>query len=280
MSAAAPEPHADSLPASQRRARRLLAEPTVRFFIVGALLFVGHRLVVGDSRVIVVTPGVRADAERGFRDTHLRAPTAAELDGELRAWEREEVLYREALRDGLDRHDGTIRTVLADRARARVAVGVAKRAPTEEDLQQWLAAHRSRYELPYRYEYESIAFAKTQPDAAVDAARAEQALRGGADARAIGRTVVGGNLSLEELRDRLGPTLAARIQHAPVGEWQRLEDDKSWWLVRVNTVAGGLLPAAALHEQLVTDWSFAERQRAVDEAVQGIVSRYRIEERR
>jgi hypothetical protein len=260
--------------------RRALAEPTVRFFIVGALLFVGHRLVVGDPRVIVVTPGVRADVERRFRDTHLRAPSAAELESEMRAWEREEVLYREALRDGLDRHDGTIRTVLADRARARVALGVAARAPTDAELQEWLAAHRSQYELPYRYDYESIAFAKTQPGAAGEAAKAEQALRDGADARALGRTVVGGNPSLEELRERLGPTLAARIQRAPVGAWQRLEDDKSWLLVRVNAVAGGLPPAAALHEQLVTDWSFAERQRAVADAVQGIVSHYRIEERR
>jgi hypothetical protein len=252
----------------------------VRFFIIGALLFAGHRLVVGDPRVIVVTPGVRADVERRFRDTHLRAPTAAELDSELRAWEREEVLYREALRDGLDRHDGTIRTVLADRARARAAAGISKRAPTEAELDQWLAAHRSRYEIPYRYDYETIAFPKARADAAIEAAKAERALHDGADARTLGRPISGGNLGVEELRDRLGPTVAARIQRAPAGGWQRVEDDKSWLLVRVNAVAGGLPPAAVLHEQLVTDWSFAERQRAVDEAVQAIVSRYRIEERR
>src|SRR5512141_907447 len=95
--------------------RRALAEPLFHFLVLGALLFVAHRLIVGDPRSIVVSAGVRADLERRFRDAnHGRAPTAAELNREIRTWERDEALYREALRDRLDRNDSTIRALLAD----------------------------------------------------------------------------------------------------------------------------------------------------------------------
>ena len=133
---------------------------------LGALLFVAHRLVVGDPRVIVVTPGVKADVARRFRDSHERPPSAAELDEALGAWKREEALYREALRERLDRNDATIRTVLADRVRARAAVGAPPREPTAAELEHWFAAHRSLYETPRRYDYGTVAFPRTDKTAA------------------------------------------------------------------------------------------------------------------
>jgi hypothetical protein len=48
-------------------------------------------------------------------------------------------------------------------------------------------------------------------------------------------------------------------------------------LVRVNAVEGGLPDADELRRRMVADWSFAEQQRAADQAVQAIVDRYRFE---
>jgi len=252
----------------------------VSFFALGALLFVAHRLVTGNPRVIAVTPGVRADVVRRFRDRTGRTPSAAELDGELGAWKRDEALYREALRDRLDRDDEAVRMLLVDRVRARAGLEVAKREPSPEELDRWLATHRSLYEAPRRYDYESIAFPKAQPSAAAQRERHEQALAAGAEARTLGRPIVGGTLTAEDLRQRLGPGLAARIQELPVGRWQRLESGDDLLLVRLNAIDGGLPPADELRARLAADWAFAERKRAVDEAVQAIVDRYRFEERR
>jgi hypothetical protein len=47
-------------------------------------------------------------------------------------------------------------------------------------------------------------------------------------------------------------------------------------LVRVE---GGLASVAELRERLVADWSRAREQEAVDQAVERLVARYRIEER-
>jgi hypothetical protein len=270
-----------SLPGAWRRRLTLLSrEPTVYFFAVGALLFVAHRLLVGDPRVIVVTPGVKAEVARRFRDNNGgRSPSPSELDHDLRTWERDEALYREALREGLDRHDGTIRTVLADRVRGRAAVGIAQRVPSAADLEGWLATHRSLYETPRRYDYETVAFPKAGPLASAERERYARALKAGTDPTTLGRPIVGGNLTADDLKERLGVDLAARIQSLPVGRWQRLESEKELMLARLNAVGGGLPSVDEVRQRLVVDWRFAERQREVEQAVQAVVDRYRVEER-
>jgi len=266
--------------AGARRRALLLAEPTVHFLVIGALLFVGHRLVAGDPRAVAITPGLKAELARRFRDSHDgRAPSAQELAGELRGWERDEALYREALRDRLDRNDGTIRTVLADRVRARVALAVPKREPTDADLDRWLATHRSLYEVPRRYDFGTVAFPKARPSSPAELERYQRLLREGADPGTLGRPIVGGNLTAADLERRFGPALAARIQGLPVGQWQRLDDDQNLLLVRVSSVEGGLPSADQLRARLAADWSYAERTRAIDQAVQAIVDRYHFQER-
>ena len=262
-----------------RRTNSLVAEPILHFFVIGALLFVAHRLVVGDPRVVVVTPGVRADLERRFRDNNGRPPSLSELDGEVGAWERDEALYREAVRDRLDRNDATIRAVLADRVRARAALGVPRREPSDAELDRWLATHRSLYEAPRRYDYGTVVFPKGDPAAAVALEKYERALRAGAKPSALGRPIVGGDLTAEDLEERFGPALAARMRALPIGQWQRLESEESLLLVRINAIEGGLPGADELHRRLVADWLFAERKRVVDQAVQAIVDRYRFEQR-
>jgi hypothetical protein len=274
------EANVSSAPSAWKpRAGRLLSEPIAHFFLVGALLFVAHRLIVGDPRVIVVTSGVRAEVARRFRDGHARPPSPSELDSELRAWERDEALYREALRDHLDRSDATIRKYLADSVRGREAQGIPRRPPTEAELESWLATHRSLYETPRRYDYGTVAFAKTGRAASAEREKYEQALKAGADPRTLGRSIVGGNLTAEELGERVGPTLAARIQNLPVGRGQRFETEKDLLLVWVNAVEGGLPSADELHKRLLADWQYAERKQATDQAVQAIIDRYRVEER-
>ncbi len=131
----------------RRRAKRLSREPTVHFFILGALLFLLHHLIVGNPRTIVVSPGVKAAVTRRFQDHAGRAPTPAEADAALRDWKRDEALFREALREGLDRDDATIRNVLVDRMRARAALEAPKHEPSDAELEGWLASHRELYDV-------------------------------------------------------------------------------------------------------------------------------------
>jgi hypothetical protein len=271
-------PKSTAQPRWWTRLAGLMKDPTARFFALGALLFVAHRLVGGEERAIAVTPGVRADLERKFRDHKGQKPTAAELSQALNEWKRDEALYREALREQLDRHDPTIRTVLADKMRARAALAVTPREPSDAELQGWLDSHPALYEMPRRYEYESVAFPKAESSARELRDAYLRALHEGKDPRTLGRPIVGGRLTAEVLRQRLGPALAELISGLPPARWERAENESSLLLVRLKGVQGGLPPLAEVRSRVKDDLLAAERQRAVDRAVQAIVGRYHFEE--
>jgi hypothetical protein len=253
-------------------------EPTLHFFLLGLLFFVVHQLVVGDPRTIVVNPAVKSDLARLFRDQNGRAASPAELDAALDAWKREEALFREALREKLEQQDPMIRTALADRLRARLAVELPKREPTKAELEAWLASQRDIYEVPLRYHYEFASFEKAGGSADAELERFEQALKSGKEPASLGRPIFGGKLTVAELREKLGPVAGERFPKLPVGEWQRVETDQSLLLVRVKQVSGGLPPFEELRSRLAVDWKADAERQALERAADAIVERYHFEE--
>ncbi|WP_437276710.1 hypothetical protein WME90_36475 [Sorangium sp. So ce375] len=266
------------MPDSSGSFARLLREPVIHFLFIGALLFLGHRLIAGDPREIVVSAGLKADVERRFRDEVGRAPTEAELTAALDRWKREEALYREALREGLDREDAAVRTVLADKLRARAAQPMAARQPTDAELDAWLASHRSQYEMPLRYDFEFVAFPRSDSAAEEQRSKYRSALADGADPRTLGRPIVGGNFTRDKLAEKFGPQVSDSICKLPLATWQALETDDSLLLVRVNQVDGGLPSRESLRPILAVDWVSAMKKKAADEFVESVLARYRFKE--
>jgi hypothetical protein len=258
---------------------RLLRDPLLHFFVIGASLFAAQHWVLGDSRTITVTPGVRAELRRRFQDLNRRKPEPAELAKALAQWERDEALFREALRERLERDDPAVRAALIDKMHALAALEVTKREPTQAELDAWLAAHRSNYESPLRYDFELITFSKSERAPQAERERFASALEQGANPPALGRSVTGGNLTEPELKARLEPEVAAAIATLPLGKWHRLETQTSLLLARMIQVSGGLPSADVLRPQLIVDWSFDERQQAIERVLQRTVDRYRVEQR-
>ena len=157
----------------------------------------------------------------------------------MRSWERDEALARQAKREGLDRNDRTIRAVLADHLRARIAQGIPNRQPTAADLDAWLARppQRLRDAAALRLSGDRVP-AVTQVGAA-ELAKIQRALASGVDARTLGRPLVGGNLTAPELAERLGAgRRGARPAAArgPVGTGRHAQ--QSLLLVRVEARLG------------------------------------------
>jgi hypothetical protein len=262
----------------KRRAGRLVAEPAVHFLAVGMLLFLAHRVFVGAPRTVVVTRGLKAELSRRFQDTNGRAASPTELAAEVHKWEMEEALSREALRDHLDRDDPGIRSILVDKMRMRAAFELPKREPTDAELDAWLAAHRSVYQTPSRYDFEFVAFPKTELRAQAARDDFERALAEGKSPASLGRPVIGGNLTAEDLKTRVELALAERIPRLPPGGWQHIETPKSFVLARVKGVDGGMPTREKLGAQLVADWKRGTQQEAVDRVLAPTIGRYRFEE--
>lgn len=126
----------------------LQRSPLLIFLALGVGAFAAERwLAAGDAgrRVITLTDeqvdalAARWDAQWG------RPPTGRELRGLIDEAVREEVLYREALRRGLDRGDPIVRRRLAQKMAFMLEDGAPPPEPTAREVEERFAAHAESY---------------------------------------------------------------------------------------------------------------------------------------
>jgi hypothetical protein len=254
-----------------------IREPLVHFFILGTCLFLAQGWVAHEPRTLEVTPGLRAELARRYQDAHGRAPSDAERATELNKWRRDEALYREALRRGLDRDDEVFRSLLIAKMRTSAGLEIAEPAPTDEKLQAWLESNRKRYETPVRHAFEFLDFA--MPDKAASAERERclaELLRGKAPS-SLGRVVTSATLSESDMQGRIPPELIAAIVRVKANEWQSVEARGTQYLVRVPSRTGGMPAFETVRADLARDWAEAERQRLVEQAMDRVVEQYSLE---
>jgi hypothetical protein len=258
--------------------RRLLREPTLHFFVIAGAVLFGQRLLEGDPRTIEISAPLRADLLRRFQDQLNRPPTTAEGEAFIEGWKAEEALYREALREGIDRDDATVRKVLIDKMRERMMLQARIREPSEAELQRYLEQNRSQFEAPLIYEYESVEFPKQEPRAQQERAQYEPRLAAGATPASLGLRSVAANVNRDRIVQEFGAETAEKICRLPVGQWHELETNDRWLLVKLTRIQGGLPEPEVLRPQLVAGWKGAMIEKAVARATHGILERYRFEE--
>jgi hypothetical protein len=257
---------------------RLLREPTLHFFAIAALVLLGQRLIAGDPHTIELPPALKADILRRFHDQMGRPATRAEAETALKIWKANEALYREALREGLDREEPGVRDLLIGSMRARLMLQARIAEPTEAELQQFLERRRSEYESPLLYEYELVGFSKQEPLAAQERAKQLPRLQAGATPASLGLRSTAANVSRERIIQELGAEAAEKIAKLPLGPWQEVDASDRLLLVKMTRITGGLPEPKMLHEQLVAGWKGEMTQQALDRATQAVTERYRFEE--
>lgn len=208
---------------------RLLRDPLLHFAIAGALLFgisaafqhgrdsSGGEIRISQNRI----DHLAAVFARGWQ----RPPTAAELQGLVDDYVREEVLYREALNLGLDRDDTVIRRRLRLKMELLAKDLVDAVDPGEPLLQRYFTQHRQDYLRPARLTFRQLYFNSDRRGAAAtaDARTALARLRAGASADDIGDS----NLLQKRYADQtparidrvFGDSFAAALRELPRGQW-------------------------------------------------------------
>ena len=206
--------------------QRLRQEPFVHFVALGALIFAAygwlHPHSLDDQHRLEVTQG---DVE-ALRATSVqqwgKAPDAQQMDDLVQSFVREEVLYREAVADGLDRGDVIVRRRLAQKMEFLAHENV--RAPDEAEQRRYFAAHAAQYLQPASVDLEQLYFSADQHGAAT-AQLARQSL----EALNQGRPTQGDNFMLaraltDQTRAMLvrdfGEAFADSVLSQPAGRWQ------------------------------------------------------------
>jgi hypothetical protein len=262
---------ADSQANLKDRFRRWLREPLVHFLAAGLAIFavLSWRVQPDDpaSRVIELSREDQARLSVNFAEVMGRPPTQRELDALTQRWVREEVLYREALRLGLEEGDAVVRKRLAQKMDVIAASAADAEKPGDATLMQWLRSHPDRFAQDMQLTFDQLYFT-----ARSRAVVAKTLLEGGAD-----WTKVGDPISLpahfnaagrKTVSDEMGPEFAAALEDLePAKEWRGpIESALGWHLVRLSAKEPGVLPPlSAIRARVEDDWR-AETGRARQDA--------------
>ena len=265
--------------------KKLIRQPLLHFFALGAALFVLFGLVnsgEGEAPGEIVIDANRIEAlVARFDRTWQRPPTQEELEALIDSYVREEILYREALALGLDQDDPVVRQRMAQKLEFMFEGDM--RLPEDADLVEWLETHPDQYRASPQYAFEQVFF---NPERHGD--RLEQTVREALAAIDSGENPVAGDPTLlpgqVELSSTLrierlfGPDFVAGLAGRPVGTWAGpVRSPYGLHLVRIERFEPGYLPPLdEVRAAVERDWLQAESDRAKQAFYQVLRDRYEV----
>ncbi len=251
-------------------------EPIVHFLAAAAVLFL-YFVWVGEpadpaSRTITVTREDRAAMALQWERTMQRPPTDAELDALVEIFLREEVLYREAIRLGLDRDDTVVRKRLANKM-DYLAASMAETAAVSDDiLIEWLAQYPERFAPDVRYSFDQMYFAER-------AAAAAALTSAPTKVEAISLPSAFENASRSEVEGRLGRAFTATLDALqPGNKWVGpVASGFGWHVVRLRAREIGKSPTLAeIRSEVEADWRSSTEAERKKDAYELLRSGYRL----
>jgi peptidyl-prolyl cis-trans isomerase C len=129
---------------------KFLREPLLHFMFIGAAIYLLYAVFSEPAaketdKTVVVSAGEIEWMNTAWKKRWNRPPTTEELDGLIKQYIKETVLYREALTMGLNKHDQVIRRRLAQKLEFLAKDLVALTPPTEKELQAYFMEHQEYY---------------------------------------------------------------------------------------------------------------------------------------
>lgn len=144
------------------RLQVLMREPLVHFLIIGVLVFATHSFwMSGQARADRTISVTSQDIQRLstlWAGEVGQDPTPDDIKGMIAEYVREEVLYREALRLGLDRDDTIIRRRLGQKMTFLVQRDELVEQPTMAELRAAFEANPQLYARPLRISLTHVPF--------------------------------------------------------------------------------------------------------------------------
>ena len=255
-------------------------EPLVHFLVFGAVLYViltwGGSPPDPSSRVISVGASEKEKIAESWALKMGRSPTDEELVQAVDAHVREEVLYREALRLGLDESDSIVRRRLVSKMDLSASLAAETAEPTEQMLRTFLRENRKRY-ADHEAARAQVSFDQTF---FTSKAAARTAL-----VRGLGvgeATSLPAKVEVTPLRDveaRFGGKFAEGLSRLKPGEqWQGpVQSGFGWHLVRLRESAVQSPDFEDLRTVLANDWRRTQIDARKERAYEMLSSAYRID---
>jgi len=272
---------------------RILREPWVHFLVLGVALFALSAVLsdrgtdASDQRIDMTATEIEW-LTRNWAARWQRPPTETELRGLVDDYIRQEVLYREALKMGLDRDDEIIRRRMVQKIEFLTEDLAAQAQATEAELQAYLQENLEKYLLPERRSFTHIYFNIDQRgDAAFQAAEETLAQLGASPNEPIDYAELGdrfmlahnySSLSEAEVTRQFGQRFAIALFEVEPGGWQGpVGSGYGLHLVRVTEVWEGSVPDLDMvRNEVVRDFATELRDQAREAVFSSLATQYEI----
>lgn len=274
--------------------RRLLGEPLLHFFAVGAVVFGAYWLFNAEPEAAADGPRIEigADDIRQMAVAWLaqgRAPlTRDQMQSLVDQKVAEEVLFREGLALGLDRNDEIIKRRIAQKMDFLAADIAAMQEPERAELVAWFDNNTDRFSLPPRASFRQLYFSPDKRGTAArdDAAAALAALAGKPAASAESAALADPFILRSYYRDstpeqmlkEFGPGFADDLFTLAPGGWRGpIQSGYGWHLVWIDAMEPGRVPAfEEVEADVKSAWQEARYQEIKRDALEEMRSRYTV----
>ena len=249
----------------------------LHFLLIGSALFGAYRWVSPSDSAggrIVVTQGIVDDLVTQYVAARGREPSPTELNHLNESYVRDEILYREGVRLGLERDDIVVKRRVRQKIEMIAEEDASTRAPTDADLSAYLAANQARFVQPAVFTFEQVFIGESRSGPAVVpiVAVTRDALRKGADPEELGKpTLLPYRMTrtpADLVAREFGASFAAALEQVPLGEWAGpIDSSFGAHYVRVSARTPAAAPQlAAVRDQVVREWENDRRRRARNDA--------------
>ena len=269
------------------RIQKLLGEPMLHFLLIGIAFFGAYRWVSPgdpDGRRIVITQGVVDDLVTQHVAARGREPSTTELNHLIESYVRDEILYREGVRLGLERDDIVVKRRVRQKIEMIAEEDASTRAPTDADLSAYLVANQARFVQPAILTFEQVFIGESTSGKGVVHAVAvtREALRKGADPEDLGKPTLLPHRVTRTPADLVardfGVPFAAALENVPLGEWVGpIDSSFGAHYVRVSDRTAAVAPQlTAVRDQVVREWENERRRRARNDAYTKMRGEYQV----
>ena len=252
------------------------------FFLLGIMILIADLFLNNedDNKITIFESEVNSLINTWVTQVG-REPTMSEVDGIIKQLLDEEILYREAIKLGLDKNDIIIKRRLAQKIGFLRQEGDTS-LPTESEVNDFYNRNLDKYYVEKRITFSHIYFSSSKTDED-DSSKALNLIKNGSSDANFGEPfLLGKNFSSKTIREierSFGKTFSQDIQNLTLKEWSGpLKSEYGSHLVFINSIAESFTPNLEEIKNIVINDVVLEKQNnSVKNYLKELRNKYQIE---
>ena len=252
------------------------------FFSIGLFIFVIDIVFNEDSPNKITIYESELDSLINTWITQVgREPTNEEIDGIIKQLIDEEMLYREALKLGLDKNDIIIKRRLAQKISFLKQESISSN-PSEEEIKEYYSNHTDDYFVESTYTFSHIYFSEDN-QAQSRSIKALQSIQQGEEPSLFGDPfLLGKNFSIKtskELKRSFGDQFSDSIKDLDIKKWDGpISSEYGEHLIFLNSYTDSFLPELSqVRSIVVSDILAREQSQSTAKYLEELRKEYEIE---